>query len=76
MESAELDRLKSHYQQVLRMWVTTIQREEELLASTTHSARSEDLRERADFDQEEAQSATQKAKREYEDAVRQANFGF
>jgi hypothetical protein len=76
MESQELDRLRSNFEQALQRWVAAIQREQELLRTTTHSARSEDIWQQADFDQEDAQSAAKKAKQEYEDAVRQANFGF
>jgi hypothetical protein len=49
---------------------------QELLAQTTHSARSEDLWKQADFEQDEAQKAVKKARQAYEDAVRAANFGF
>jgi hypothetical protein len=76
MNSEELDRLRSNFEHALQVWVAAIQREQELLATTTHSARSEDIWRQADFEQEDAQSAAKKAKQEYEDAVRKANFGF
>ena len=76
MEYPELDRLKSNFEAALQRWIAAIQREQELLASTTHSARSEDVWRQADFGQEEAQNAAKKAKQEYEDAVRKANFDF
>lgn len=76
MEYPELDRLRSNFEHALQRWVAAIQREQELLATSTHSARSEDVWREADFEQEDAQKAVKKAKQEYEDAVRQADFDF
>jgi len=76
MEYPELDRLRSNFEHALQRWIAAIRREQDLLATTTHSARSEDVWRQTDFEQEDAQNAAKKAKQEYEDAVRQANFDF
>jgi len=73
---AELDNLKLDFEHALQRWNASIQRLQELLAHSTHSARSEDSWKQADFEQEDAQAAVKKARQAYEDAVRQANFGF
>lgn len=76
MELAELDELKLNFERALERWVRSIQRLQELLAETSHSAKAEDVWRQADFEQEEAQKAVKAARQAYEDAVRSANFGF
>jgi len=76
MESPDLNSLKLAFQNALQRWIATIQKWQELLASTSHSARAEDVWKQADFEQEDARKAVQDAKDAYEDAVRKANFGF
>jgi hypothetical protein len=68
MESAELDKLKLDFENALQRWVLSIQHLQEVLAKTTHSARSEDVWEQADFEQDDAQKAVKKARQAYEDA--------
>jgi hypothetical protein len=76
MEAAELDDLKLNFQSPLERWVRSIQRLQDLLAETSHSAKSEDLWREADFEQEEAQKAVEDRRQAYEEGVRVANFGF
>ena len=73
---AELDDLKLNFQRALERWVRSIQRLQEVLAQTSHSARAEDIWKQADFEQEDAQKGAKDAREAYEDAVRKANFGF
>jgi hypothetical protein len=76
METVELDGLKLSFERALERWVRSIQRLQEVLAETSHSARSEDIWRQADFEQDEAQKADKDAREAYETAVRKANFGF
>ena len=76
MEIAELDDLKLKFQRTLERWIRSIQRLQQVLAETSHSARSEDIWRQADFEQEDAQKAVKEARQAYEDAVRKTNFGF
>ena len=76
METAELDDLKLNFQRALERWILSVQRLQQVLAETSHSARSEDVWREADFEQEEAQQAAKTARQAYEEAVRKANFGF
>ena len=76
METAELDDLKLNFQRALERWTLSIQRLQQVLAQTSHSARSEDVWREADFEQDDAQKAAKNARQAYEEAVRKANFGF
>jgi CHASE3 domain sensor protein len=76
MEISELDDLKLNFQRALERWVRSIDRLREVLAETSHSARSEDIWRQADFEQDEAQKAVKDAREGYETAVRKANFDF
>lgn len=76
MDTAELDNLKLNFERALARWATSIQRLQQVLAQTSHSARSEDVWREADFEQEDAQKAVKDARAAYEDAVRKANFDF
>lgn len=76
MDLRELDDLKQNFENALQHWIKMIQRLEHILANTSHSARSETVWEKADFDLDDAQNKVKEAKKAYEDAVREANFGF
>jgi hypothetical protein len=76
MEISELDDLKLNFQRALERWVRSIDRLREVLAETSHSARSEDIWRQADFEQDEAQKAVKDARQAYEAAIRKANFDF
>lgn len=76
MNTAELDGLKLTFENALQHWIQTIKQLQVLLAESKHTARSEDVWQQADFDQEEARKAVEEARRAYEDAVRRANFSF
>jgi hypothetical protein len=76
MEISELDDLKLNYGRALERWVRSIDRLREVLAETSHSARSEDIWRQADFEQDEAQKAVKDARQAYEAAIRKANFDF
>lgn len=72
---AELDRLRQAYKDAVEQWVTAI-RAEESMATADHSVPAVDLWEHAGFDEEEAREKAKAARREYEDALRKADFGF
>jgi hypothetical protein len=76
MQAAELDELRLTFQRALERWVRSIQHLQDLLAKTSHSARSEDIWRQADFEQEAAQKTVKDAREAYEEAVRKANFDF
>lgn len=76
MQTTELDGLKLNFENALQRWIVSIERFREVLAASTHSARSEDIWREADSEQEDAQTAVKKAREAYEEAVRKANFGF
>ena len=56
-------------------WVLAI-RAEEALATPDHSETAMERWDDAGFAEQDAQKTAQKAKDEYKDALRQANFGF
>lgn len=74
MDTAELDRLRQVYKDAIDQWITAI-REEEALATPDHSVRAWDLWEKAGFAEEEARDKVQAAKQEYEEALREADYG-
>lgn len=76
MQSTELDQLKLNFEDALQRWIASIECFREVLAASTHSARSEDMWRQAASEQEDAQAAVKKSREAYEEAVRQANFGF
>ena len=74
MDNAELDRRRQAYKDAVDKWVAAI-REEEALATPDHSVHAWDLWEQAGFAEEEARDAAQDAKEEYEDGLREADYG-
>jgi hypothetical protein len=74
MDNAELDRLRQAYKDAIDKWITAI-REEEALATPNHSVHAWDLWEKAGFAQAEARDRAQAAKDQYEDALREADYG-
>ena len=74
-ELLELDRMRAAYKTAVEEWITAI-RQEEALASVTHSLAEVDKWERAHFKEEEARSRALAAKKQYEDALREKFFGF
>ena len=74
MDNAELDRLRQAYKDAIDKWITAI-REEEALATPDHSVRAWDLWEKAGFVEEEARDKAHLAKKQYEDALREADYG-
>jgi hypothetical protein len=74
MDNAELDRLRQGYKDAVDKWIAAI-REEEALATPDHSVHAWDLWERAGFAEEEARDKVQAAKQEYEEGLREADYG-
>ena len=74
MDNAELDRLRQAYKDAVENWVTAI-RAEEALATPDHSVHAWDLWEKAGFAEEDARKAALSAKEQYEDGLREADFG-
>lgn len=75
MENTELDSLRNVYKTAVEKWIAAI-REEENLATPDHSVHAIDVWEHAGFAEEEARALAKKARAAYEDALREANFGF
>jgi hypothetical protein len=63
MDAPDFDSLKLNYENALGRWIMTIRHLQELLATPTHSARSKDVWEQADFEHEDAQKLVKNAKR-------------
>ena len=74
MDNSELDRRRQAYKGAVDKWIAAI-REEEALATPDHSVHAWDLWEKAGFAEEEARSAALDAKKKYEDALREADYG-
>jgi len=74
MDNAELDLRRQAYKDAVDKWVAAI-RAEEALATPDHSVHAWDLWEKAGFAEEEARDAAQDAKEDYEDALREADYG-
>ena len=74
MDNAELDRFRQEYKDAVDKWIVTI-REEEALATPDHSVHAWDLWEQAGFAEEAAREKAQAAKRQYEDALREVDYG-
>jgi hypothetical protein len=65
IDVAGLDRLRQSYKDPVGLWVAAI-RAEENLATADHSVPAVDVREHADFDEEEARDKALEARQEYE----------
>ena len=74
MDNDELDRLRQAYKAAIDKWITAI-REEEALATPDHSVHAWDLWEKAGFVEEEARDKAHAAKKQYEDALREVDYG-
>jgi hypothetical protein len=74
MDNAELGRLRQAYKDAIDKWITAI-REEEALATADHSVHAWDLWEKAGFAEADAREKAQAAKEQYEDALREADYG-
>jgi hypothetical protein len=72
---SELDRMQSAYKAAVEEWVTAIKQEEDL-ASVNHTVAEVDKWEAAHFKEDELRSKVKKAKKLYEDALREKFFGF
>jgi hypothetical protein len=72
---SELDALQTAYKAAVEEWVTAI-RQEEALASVTHSVAEVDKWEGAHFHAEELRSKVEAAKKAYEDALREEFYDF
>ena len=75
MEHAELLTMQKAYKAAVDEWVTTIRAEEEL-ASTDPTVAQVDTWEHAHFKEEDARNKAKKAKKDYEEAIRQSLFHF
>jgi hypothetical protein len=74
-EQAELSTMLGAYKAAVTEWIAAIQ-EEECLASVDPTEAQLDDWEQAHFKEEEARNKAKKAKKRYEDAIRQSMFGF
>jgi len=74
-DTQELDQLQTEYKTAVEAWIAAI-REEETLASGDHSIAEVDQWEAAHFREEESRTKAKRAKRVYEDALRERFFGF
>ena len=81
MENAEISKqveasaMLGSYKAAVEEWIAAI-REEECLASVDPTVAQVDDWEGAHFKEEEARNKAKKAKKDYEDAIRQGLFGF
>jgi hypothetical protein len=74
-EDTKLDELYDGYKAAVEKWIRAI-RAEEGLASADHSVAAIDMWEAAHFEEEKQRNLVTAAKRTYEDALREKNFGF
>lgn len=74
-DTSNLDQLQSAYKAAIEEWIGAI-REEEDLASVNHSVAEIDKWEAAHFKEDEIRCKVLEAKKKYEDALRQEQFGF
>jgi hypothetical protein len=74
MDISQLDRFRQDYKDAVDKWITAI-REQEALATPDHSVHAWDLWERAGFAEEAAREKAQAAKEQYEDALREVDYG-
>jgi hypothetical protein len=75
VEVSKLDQMQAAYKEAADQWISTI-REEEALASVNHSEAEIDAWEAADFREEDAREKAKKAKKNYEEALREKFFKF
>ena len=75
IEISDLDQLQTAYKNAVDQWISAI-REEEALASGDHSEAEVDTWEAAGFREEDARKKAKKAKKQYEDGIREKFFNF
>jgi hypothetical protein len=75
VEVSDLNQMQAAYKEAVEQWISTI-REEEALASVDHSEAEIDAWEAVDFREEGAREKAKKAKKNYEDALREKFFNF
>jgi hypothetical protein len=75
VDTSELDRMQSAYKAAVEEWIAAIKQEEDL-ASVNHTIAEVDKWEGAHFKEDEIRSKVKKAKKLYEDALREKFFGF
>jgi hypothetical protein len=75
VEVSDLNKMQAAYKEAVDQWISSI-REEEALASVDHSEAEIDAWEAADFREEDAREKAKKAKKNYEDALREKFFNF
>jgi hypothetical protein len=71
----QLDELRLIYKTAVDEWIAAIH-EEEGLATPDHSIRAIDVWQAAHFREEETRNQAKAAKAEYENALREVDFGF
>ena len=76
MENAELENLQRAYKQQVDRWVSSIREEESLASQADFSVISLDQWEQARMRQEQAGEEVKTARKQYEDGLREAYFGF
>ena len=74
-EHLDLDQMQAAYKTAVEQWIAAI-KEEEALASVTHSVAEVDKWESANFKEDELRTKVKAAKKRYEDALREKFFGF
>ena len=74
-DTSELDRMQDAYETSVEEWIAAI-KQEEALASVNHTVAEVDKWEAAHFKEDELRSKVKKAKKLYEDALREKFFGF
>ncbi len=75
MTDLKLDERQRAYKLAVEEWITAI-RQEEALASVHHSVAKLDKWEQAHFREDKIRSKALEAKKQYEDALREMQFGF
>jgi len=74
-DHTQLDQMQSAYKAAVEEWMAAIKQEEDL-ASVNHTVAEVDKWEAAHFKEDEIRSKVEKAKKLYEDALREKLFGF
>ena len=74
-EHLDLDQMEAAYKTAVEQWIAAI-KEEEALASVTHTVAEVDKWENANFKEDELRTKVKAAKKRYEDALREKYFGF
>ena len=74
-EHLDLDQMQAAYRAAVEQWIAAI-KEEEALASVTHTVAEVDKWEDANFKEDALRGKVKAAKKRYEDALREKFFGF